>query len=173
MVIVASVTMNGLTPAYAVTAPFPHPTAVPTAIPTAAARAVAPTTPIVCRTGALVSAAAAMTPASASTDPTDRSIPAVTMTNVMPSARMALIETCRRIVERFSREKNPGTAMAPISTSSPSARATPYRLAQFLMPPLLENRLGARALTRKLPRHAPFAHHDDPVGERQDLGELG
>ena len=38
----------------------------------------------------------------ANTDPTDRSIPPVRITRVMPMARMPLIDVCRRMLEIFS-----------------------------------------------------------------------
>ncbi len=50
----------------------------------------------------LVAKRAATMPLSASTDPTDRSTPAVMITKVMPMARMPLIETWRRTISIFS-----------------------------------------------------------------------
>ncbi len=66
-----------------------------------------------------------MTPASASTEPTDRSIPAVTMTKVIPSASTAFTDTCSSTMVMLPRVKKPGTLKAATSTSSASARPTP------------------------------------------------
>ena len=45
---------------------------------------------------------AAITPASATIEPTDRSIPLEMITNIMPVARMPLMEACFNILIRFA-----------------------------------------------------------------------
>ncbi len=69
--------------------------------------------------------AATMTPASANTEPTDRSMPAVTMTNVIPSASTAFTDTCNSTMVMLPRVKKPGTLSAATRTSRARARPTP------------------------------------------------
>ena len=63
---------------------------------------------------------AARAPHRASTEPTDRSMPAVRMTSVMPTAMMALTEVWRSMLSRLSAVKKLGLRKetTPISTSS-------------------------------------------------------
>jgi hypothetical protein len=49
-------------------------------------------------------------PDSARTDPTDRSIPPDTITKVMPTATIALIEVCSRTFSRFETVRKCGVA---------------------------------------------------------------
>ena len=49
---------------------------------------------------------AATTPATATIDPTDKSIPPVIITNVTPNAKRAFIETCVMIIVQFETVKN-------------------------------------------------------------------
>ena len=51
-------------------------------------------------------AAAADTPASAKSEPTERSMPPAMITKVIPSAMMPLYETCREMLSKFEAEKN-------------------------------------------------------------------
>ncbi len=86
---------------------------------------VAPATPTALSTPEPVRAAAARTPARPTTEPTDKSMPPVTMTNVRPRARMPFTDTWSRMVDRFSSPKNPGTKAAATSASTASAAPTP------------------------------------------------
>ncbi|GAB5376409.1 MAG: hypothetical protein AcusKO_28710 [Acuticoccus sp.] len=64
-------------------------------------------------------------PASATMEPTDRSMPAVRMTNVMPTATRPMMETCRRMFIRLSgcRKRGSSSAKSAISTSRKSGAA--------------------------------------------------
>ena len=88
--------MNGGRPARATVSPVRNPHPPPTAIPTASAmmRVTGPSCPPI--------ASAASTPQTASTEPTDRSMPAVMMTKVMPTARMQLMATWLATLTRLS-----------------------------------------------------------------------
>ncbi len=89
MPMVASVTMIGGIAANATKAPFASPKAQPITMQIASAST--PFIPACIRP-------AAMVPDSAITAPTDRSMPPVRITNVMPTAISALIETWRRML---------------------------------------------------------------------------
>ena len=53
-------------------------------------------------------------PAAASTDPTDRSMPPVAITNVMPMAMMPVMLTCVSTLSRLSLvRKTPGRMITP------------------------------------------------------------
>ena len=55
-------------------------------------------------------ARSAVTAAAESTEPTDRSMPPVRMTKVMPAASTTLIDACCATIETFCRLKNPSVA---------------------------------------------------------------
>ena len=50
-----------------------------------------------------------MMPATASSEPTERSMPAVMMVKVMPTAMMPMTETWRRMRSALSQVRNSGT----------------------------------------------------------------
>ena len=50
-----------------------------------------------------------MIPATARSEPTERSIPAVMMAKVMPTAMMPITETCRSMRSALSQVRNSGT----------------------------------------------------------------
>ena len=56
--------------------------------------------------------AAATSPAKASSEPTERSMPAVRMTKVMPTASRPVIDTCRMTLNRLIGERKRGSTMA-------------------------------------------------------------
>ena len=60
-------------------------------------------------------------------EPTDRSIPRVRMTKVMPVARMPTIETCRSTLSRFGTVRKRGDRNEAAMTSSTRAAKTPTR----------------------------------------------
>ena len=71
-----------------------------------------------------LTAIAVPTPASASTEPTDRSMPPVMITMVMPMPRRPITEVCSRIVSPLFTEKNDWLAKAkPTISSSSVSRA--------------------------------------------------
>ena len=51
------------------------------------------------------------TPESATSEPTERSIPWVRITKVIPMAMMPWVEDCNRIFSRLNRVRNTGDAM--------------------------------------------------------------
>ena len=87
--------MNGLTPSLAMTSPLTRPTAAPARIPAAIPAAMPKCTITM----------AATQPASATVEPTDRSKPPPTITNVMPSAMTAMIEDCTRMLVRLTGDR--------------------------------------------------------------------
>ena len=58
--------------------------------------------------------AAQTIPVKATIEPTDRSIPAVRITNVIPTARMPMIDTCRSTFMTLRSVRNPGSRMERI-----------------------------------------------------------
>ncbi len=97
MVISASVAMNGvmLTLVMSTPAAAPEKAPIPSPARRAAGRATASGT---CQ----CSRAVVMTPVKATTDPTERSIPAVRITKVIPAAMMAMIDVWRETLRMFS-----------------------------------------------------------------------
>ena len=61
-------------------------------------------------------------PATASSEPTERSMPAVRMVKVMPTAMMPMTETCSRISSALSAERNSGISQEKYATSAASAK---------------------------------------------------
>src|SRR5207302_4979103 len=188
IVSIARVTMNGATRPLATARPFTTPNPAPAASP--ARRLNANGTPP-------FSAPAMIAPARASSEPTDRSIPAVRMTKVIPAAMIALMETCRATLSRFSAVRNEGESSARAATSVTNAMVRPKRWrfrrtgagagragasptaltsgCATVRPPrrarqdLLLRRLSARELRAD----PPFVHHEDAVRHPQDLRHLG
>ncbi len=91
-----------------------HPFTAPSAIP--AARAIATTSQVCTKTtppsdGSTrprLTRPPAIMPQRPTTDPTDKSMPPLRMTNVMPMARMALIATCLIKMARLPVDRNSG-----------------------------------------------------------------
>ncbi len=92
---VPSVVMKGLTLRNAMTRPLASPTAAPAMIPAATPAAIPASSMTML----------AIQPDSAAVDPTERSKPPPTMTNVMPMAITAMIEDCTRILVRLKGER--------------------------------------------------------------------
>src|SRR5690606_26870104 len=65
-------------------------------------------------------------PANATTEPTERSIPRVRMTNVMPMARMPLIEVCSRTLEILPAVRKYSLENERIVAKSRKAMNMPY-----------------------------------------------
>ncbi len=93
-------TIRGLTPAPAITAPFSAPPSTPTTIGRRKAQAT------LAGVGSLWANCPETIPAIASSEPTDRSMPAVMMVNVIPIAMMPMTDTCRRISAALSQVRN-------------------------------------------------------------------
>ena len=90
--IMPSVAMNGGRRPIVISAPFPRPQARPTTRPTAAAAAIG--SPASC-------AVPSATPASATIEPTDRSMPPVRITNVIPTATIPMNALCSTTLTRL------------------------------------------------------------------------
>ena len=111
--IMPSVMMNGGRRPSAITSPLASPHAAPTAsaAPTAAGAG-----------QPAFNAAASTTPENATSDPTERSIPPDTMTNVMPTATIALMEVCSITFNAFETVRKCGVS-AHSSTHRPTSPA--------------------------------------------------
>ncbi len=107
MHIAPSVTMNGAIRSDVMSSPATRPTEEATRIPAAAAV----TLPAPAR-----SMEATTTVVSATEEPTERSIPPCTMTNVMPTEAMATITVWRAMVMKFADRANVSGASATNST---------------------------------------------------------
>ena len=144
--------MNGATPSRATMPPFTSPTSAPAPIPTSAATTAAPAGLKTRSTVPLVSAIAASTPANPTTDPTERSMPAVMITKMEPRARIPLIETWSRIVVRLARLMKPGMNTPATTTMPARASGTPKRAVARVF--MLRGRPAApgRARARRSPR---------------------
>jgi hypothetical protein len=114
MLSVASVTMNAGILVKATARPLNTPTAMPMAAATRMPRA----------TWWLPIACAPSTPDSAMTEPCDRSMPAVTITNVWPMARVAITATLSKIVTMLPLDRKCGDRNEKITTSTIRAAAT-------------------------------------------------
>ena len=64
-------------------------------------------------------------PDNARIDPTDRSMPPDTMTNVMPTATIALIDVCSRTFSRFETVRKWGVAAQSTTESATSPANVP------------------------------------------------
>src|SRR2546430_677473 len=124
-----SVTMNGGRLAYATRAPLTSPAATATASPARIASGIG--TP-------WKSSSAATQPDSPSTDPTDRSIPAVRMTSSWPIAMMPKMATWRARLDRLLAVRN---------WSDPSVSA-PNRISRTTMPPASRPNTSPKVITR-------------------------
>src|SRR4051794_31552184 len=146
-------------------APFNAPTARPPARPHASARP----TPRSMST-------AAIAPDSAMTDPTDRSMPPVAMTTVMPTDTSTTVETCSSTFHRFATVAKFGVSQLLTRTSASSAAAAAY------VPPTPARRrralsdIGLAGATGIVPidsRSGRWFSDCAPVGHRVQQGVLG
>ncbi len=119
MVSTASVTTNGGTLNREIVIPVNEPQTAPTAsdarIPTKT-----PESP------KFLAHIAAANPASARTDPTERSMPPVRITNVIPTARTPVIAMLSPTLRRFSTDKNCGESNAKTTASATIASRMMY-----------------------------------------------
>ena len=65
------------------------------------------------------------TETSATSDPTERSIPAVAMTKVMPTAMMTIGAACRATFRKLSHVRKCSEAIDIATTHAPSAKNSP------------------------------------------------
>ena len=124
--IIASVTMNGTSLNHDTEKPFSAPTIAPTASATASPPSPSPTFPAA---DPAITVAATM-PLSATSEPTERSIPEVMITNVAPTAAMPTTETCTMTLVSVLVVRNSGDAIestTQISTSAANSGPMPLR----------------------------------------------
>ncbi|MNT10674.1 hypothetical protein D3C72_1455170 [compost metagenome] len=110
--IITSVAINACTRPLATIIPVTAPTAAPNARAAAIATSALTSNPTI---------EAATAPVSASREPTDRSIPDVRITSVMPTAIMAFTDVCWRILNRLLTVKKFGLMVDTIAISTSSA----------------------------------------------------
>ena len=141
---VPSVVMNGLTPSLAMIRPLTRPTAAPASIPTRTPAAMPNCTITM----------AATQPDNATVEPTERSNPPPTITNVMPIAITAMIEDCTRMLVRLSgdRKRSVNSAVTTQSAISVMSGAWPARLKRRIV-----IRRSRRAGGSRRARRAPGA----------------
>src|SRR3989442_3714268 len=186
MVSIPSVAMKGCTLPRVITRPLTSPSSAPTARPP----------PMPTSTGRPAASSPAITaPESASTEPTLRSMPPVRITNVMPAAMTALMETCRAMLSRLLIVRNDPLSTERTMRSSAKARAMPKRRSTLRRRARGSLRSVARPATRLnrtthppgRKRHDPllvrlcarelrvdnyFMHHPDAIGHPKDFFDL-
>src|SRR5581483_4323119 len=134
--------------------------------------------------------AANITVVSDTSEPTDRSMPAVRITKVIPDARMALIAACRPMFRKFPTVRNTGERMVSSRPSSSSASngascsSTAFTRGRscgcaavrrsLRSNVYLPERQGQDALlgcfaARELADDPPATHHQDAVAHPQHL----
>jgi hypothetical protein len=170
MLIMPSVAMNGGSRPKVTRRPLARPHTRPTISPM----------PIPTGTGSpAASERPSAMPASASTDPTDRSMPPETMTNVMPTATIALIAVCSSTFRRFDTVRKCGVAAHSIRHRTtrppnvPSCRAacmSPSRRIALEAASLTTPHRGPRAAR---PRRSPRRRRDRPGRRRHASRECG
>ena len=126
MLIVPSVTMNGGRPPQLISAPLARPQAVPAA--SASVNATGSGCPP-------WSAVPRTTPASATIDPTERSMPPDRITNVIPTATIALMLVCSTTLTRFETVRKCGVRIHSAAHSSTRPISVPnWRGVQLASP---------------------------------------
>src|SRR5215217_6674388 len=120
IVSIAKVVTNGGTRNWATITPFTSPTKAPIARATNAPRI----TPVVF--AFWLASIAATTPHSAATEPTDRSMPPVKITAVIPTERIPVIAMLNATLIRFGTERNCGAMMAKTKDSTMIATTITY-----------------------------------------------
>src|SRR3990172_9098960 len=185
---VASVAMNGATLPYATAMPLTAPNPVPTASP--ASNATASGAPP-------FNTPASTAPAMARTEPTDRSIPPVRITNVMPAAMIALIETWRVTLSRLPTVRNDGDSTVSAAINNTMAAGSPNRCTRIRSSTLEAPRPAGRGAAsvagctsirppcgaghdrllrgigpRELACHLAFVHHQDSIRHAEDFRQF-
>ena len=118
------------------------------------------------------------TPDSATIDPTDRSMPPERITNVMPTATMALMLVCWAMLSRFETVRKCGVSAHSTahSTSRPMTRAEAAR-PHTALARLRSQRRAQHALLRgvggvELRLDAAAVHHENAIAHAEQLGQL-
>ena len=119
-----------------------------------------------------------ITPVRPITEPIDRSIPPVMMTNEMPMAKMPSIETWRVVLSTLEAPRKSWlVAQRPRHRST---RATNIPSSRLMPPSLLgaaghelRDALGGEAGAGQDARDPPLAHHHHPVAHAEHLFHLG
>src|SRR5919201_1026919 len=167
---VPSVVMNGLTLRKAMTRPLARPTAAPAMMPAVTPAAI-PASSITML---------AMQPDRAAVDPTERSKPPPTMTNVMPMAITAMIEDCTRILVRLNGERKRlvSNAVAAHRTMSEMSGIWPARFQLFAAPFIspadraAQLRLVHARAALESGRDPPLPHGENAVAQTRELAEV-
>src|SRR4051794_7173473 len=134
-------------------------------------------------------------PATARSEPTERSMPAVMIVNVIPTAITPITETWSRMRSALSQVRNSGMRTEKNATSRASAREIPYSRKAAAPAGSDPRRSGCGARRASLatgppPRQGPhpllarlapadladqrtLPHHQHAVAHAEDLGQLG
>src|SRR5438093_6721582 len=171
MLIMPSVAMNGGRRPIEIKTPLPIPHASPTSNPIVNASGID-------RPAARLLAITA--PENANTEPTDRSIPAVIITNVIPAATTAIIEVCSAILSRFETVRKYGERIQSTKHRLSKPDKVPicrFRLILNSAPILLAERAAKDLLLScltsvKFPTDFPLMHHEDAIAHTQNFGHL-
>src|SRR3989441_597199 len=156
MVSIPSVAMKGCTLPRVMTRPLTSPSSAPTASPP----------PMPTSTGRPAASNPAITaPENASTEPTLRSMPPVRITNVMPAAMTALMETCRAMLSRLLTVRNDPLSTERTTRSSAKAMAMPKRRSTFR-----RRASGSLRSVARPYRRLNCTPHPPPFGRRPAAG---
>src|SRR6266699_1419841 len=167
---VPSVVMNGLTPSLAMMRPLARPTAAPAAIPASTPAAIPNFTIVI----------AAIHPAKAAVEPTERSKPPPTMTKVMPMAITAMIDDCTRILVRLNGERKRlvSKAVAAQRTINETSGICPARFQRLPLAfisaadGVAQLRLIDAGAAIERGRDASLPHSENAVAQPRKLGEI-
>src|SRR5262249_49747429 len=122
----------------------------------------------------------AMQPDSAAVEPTERSKPPPTMTNVMPMAITAMIEDCTRMLVRLKGERkrfvsNAVAAHRTMSEISGICPAIPHRRAVRFIPTadrIVQRRLVQACGAIERGRNPPLPHGENAIAQARKLAEI-
>src|SRR5262245_42357051 len=167
---VPRVVMKGWTLRTAMTSPLASPTAAPAMTPAATPAAIPASSMTML----------AMQPDSAAVEPTERSKPPPTMTNVMPMAITAMIEDCTRMLVRLKGERKRlvSHAFAAHITMSEISRTLPARFhrrgARFILTAdrIVQRRLVQACGAIERSRNPPLPHGENTVAQARELAQI-
>src|SRR3990167_5954499 len=176
MVSMPSVTTNGIIPKPAISPPLIAPSAIPARIAQSIAKygAAAPAD------SNCSAVNASMIPATATMLPTDKSIPPMRMTSVIPIARIPVCVICWERLDRFSGERK---LQSPFLRYVTPAMATKTRIREKKMPyfriiasdvPCRQRAdlLGRRLAPLKRPYRPAFPHDQDAVAHAEEFRQI-
>lgn len=172
MVIVAKVAINGATFPFVMIKPLKAPRIRPriSVIPMETIGSVPPANKL-----------AATAPVNARVEPTDKSMPPVRMTKVIPKAIMALIDTCLNTLKMLEIAKKLGFRML----TTIIRRINPINGPSFEMISFVDldnlfttcckvhDSFLSHVFLRNFPRQFPFMHDKDAIGHSDDFRKLG